>query len=217
MFLLHDSMLVWYMSSSCVYNTLKCMVHNKHTYWTIKWVLWVHCFMQIASWFVILLRGFSTGYHVEIYSCKLLQWRSVVICHSSSHKELPLLKLVSLTVFSVSLLLFFFFISSYSISLCYQQVSLSVENDNFRLTMELPENWSLVIVLATSTAVQNMVPIRLWGGFWRNGWNTTKVFMYIFFEELTYRSDRFRNFHARWLKRRGCSFLAFCRYCSHLG
>jgi len=29
--------------------------------------------IQIAVWYVILLRRFSTGYHVEIYNCKHLQ------------------------------------------------------------------------------------------------------------------------------------------------
>jgi len=70
-------------------------------------------------------------------------------------------------------------------------------------------------------------PLRLWqiwcnpsmGGFWTNGWNITKFFLFIpFFHELTYRSDPSTDFHAGWLKRRGlaqgCAFWGFRWHCS---
>jgi len=46
------------------------------------------------------------------------------------------------------------------------------------------------------------------------GWNITNFFnLYLFFRELTYRSDPSRDFHAWWLKRRGlaqgCAFWGF--------
>jgi len=57
------------------------------------------------------------------------------------------------------------------------------------------------------------------GGFWAHGWIITKIiFIYTFFEELTYRSDPSTDFHALWLKRRGlaqgCAFLGFFSHCS---
>ena len=38
------------------------------------------------------------------------------------------------------------------------------------------------------------------GGFWANGWNITKFYLFIpFFHQLTYRSDPSTDFHAWWL------------------
>ena len=62
------------------------------------------------------------------------------------------------------------------------------------------------------------------GGFWANGWNITKFFLFIylfipFFHELTYRSDATTDFHAWWLKRRvlaqGCAFWGFVDIAPH--
>jgi len=60
------------------------------------------------------------------------------------------------------------------------------------------------------------------GGFWAHGWNITEViFIYTFFEEVTYRSDPSTDFHAWWLKRRGlaqeCAFWGFIHTAPHLG
>ena len=96
---------------------------------------------------------------------------------------------------------------------------------NFRPTSEStpldrsPKNLLLVITSATPMAVPNLVQIRPWGGgFWANGWNITEIylFIYAFFQELTYRSDPSTDFHAWWLKRhglaQGCAFWVFCWY-----
>jgi len=60
------------------------------------------------------------------------------------------------------------------------------------------------------------------GDFWANGWNITKIiFIYTFFEELTYRTDTSTDFHAWWFKRRclaqGCAFLGIFYIAPHLG
>jgi len=57
------------------------------------------------------------------------------------------------------------------------------------------------------------------GGFWANGWNITKFFLFkLFFHQLTYRSDATTDFHAWWFKRRGlaqgCAFWGFRWHCS---
>jgi len=59
------------------------------------------------------------------------------------------------------------------------------------------------------------------GGFWKNGWNITKIlfiYLFVFFSELIYRSEPSTDFYAWWLKRRvlaqGCAFWGFRRYYS---
>jgi len=60
------------------------------------------------------------------------------------------------------------------------------------------------------------------GCFWAYGWNITKIifYLYLLFEERTYRSDTFTDFHARWLKRlglmQGCAFLGIFHMAVHL-
>jgi len=54
----------------------------------------------------------------------------------------------------------------------------------------------------TSTAVLNLVEIRLWGALGQIG-EILAIFRFLFiplFKQRTYRSDRSPHFHAKWLK-----------------
>ena len=75
--------------------------------------------------------------------------------------------------------------------------------------------WNLAqfITSARRPPVQNFMQIRTWGPSWQMGEIYTQNFyLHIpFFQKLTYRSDPWVDFSARWLKRRGltqgCAFL----------